>query len=294
MQPINFVVVAYKDEIDLLEAQAFSIKNFVQPDQIKSYTIIINRDYNFCLNLVENIVDSILFYIKDKVKIVPIDDLTSFDAPSYTLQQVAKLLIARNFSDDSFYVCLDSKNFFVRPLEANDFFRNGKPTAKIEPLSGGIHLELNANYSNMFSIPPLKEGDLVMGIMTPFIIHSGIARSLVRSVEERSGKNFSEIFCRDSVQSEFMLYSTYLRYKGIDPTEFYADWNNLNITMWFMNYSSNPDVAAWMKWAKGLDPAVMAIHRTIIGTLDEQQYLDYAAFMSSLGLRPVKRLYFES
>ncbi|GAA4496267.1 hypothetical protein GCM10023158_17220 [Gluconacetobacter tumulicola] len=49
MQPINFVVVAYKGEIDLLEAQAFSIKNFIQPDQIKSYTIIINKDYDFCL-----------------------------------------------------------------------------------------------------------------------------------------------------------------------------------------------------------------------------------------------------
>lgn len=284
MHPWHFVVVVYKGELGLLALQAESAGRYLSRNHIGSYTIVINGDFEYCMEYIYANVIHLFDSLRDVVKIIDIRVLARSDDKSYLLQQVAKIAVSDQFHiDDGYYICLDAKNYFIRAPGESDFFDCGKPTARIERLGGGTQLKTNRHYSEMFNILPLLEGDLVMAIMTPFCVSIRHAKDLQSYFISEFNMDFSLGFCRQGAHSEFMLYSTFLRYRGIDPIEYYANSSCLSRTFWRFD----PDFDAFMS---SLHSAVnggmlmIGVHRNILAALSPDAQTKYEDFLRSLGI----------
>ena len=125
---LDFLTLVFgsKTEIGLLKLQAIGFKR-VEPtfiDQIGTIFIFYNDDG------IENLEFIKTFYpdtLRSKVSIIYRDNVTrQHERTNWRNQQYFKLFISK-FIQSEYYIVLDAKNHFIRDVNINDFFSDGKP-----------------------------------------------------------------------------------------------------------------------------------------------------------------------
>jgi hypothetical protein len=284
MQAVDYVVVIYKDELGMLALQAASARRFLKREDVNRYLIIVNGDYEACLDYIISNVMPLFGHLRDKVLISRVDEFTQYQTRSYLMQQVAKLMAAKILSHSEFYTCLDAKNFFIRSPACGDLFTVAQPTARIEKLSGAFHIKANRIYSELFGIPAAAPESLVMALMTPFTMKAEFVIGLIDEFEKRSGKEFSEAFCTSETQSEFMLYATYLKYIGENPLTYYKDNALLSRTVWDRGWLETTSLKEVLMFARNHNYLTAAVHRRVLSSLTESEQREFEAFLALLEL----------
>ena len=216
--------------------QAESIGKFVEPCR---HVILVNEpnpDIKFWYRWLAP------YYKNHELEIIPPypmlsrHKITNDELSGWTSQQLQKLLIGMKTYHTDDYVLLDTKNFFIKPInlsEFQDIYGSG------QVVRVGEEFECTSEYyADYFNVPVMRK---VFVVVTPFVIHNCYLRKywpdqiedmLIHGVN-KSGPNLG----KNIVVSEFLLYS-YL----IDRDKFDLVSNNDNpvigTTVWEWNMDS--------------------------------------------------------
>lgn len=209
---VDFVTICYNDklELDLLKLQAISFK-FVDKKFVNNIYILYNDNNYINFNLIRNFYPS---YFQDKVKIIYRQDIYKKDKykSNWRNQQLFKLLIAKYISS-KYYIILDGKNHFIRPVKVSVFFTDGKPNMFLHNPGGMIKYYKNClNYFNI-KCPLNNNQKYTFLTVTPQIFITNIVINLINYIEKKEKTKFDKFFLCNRKITEFYLYSTYLIYK---------------------------------------------------------------------------------
>jgi hypothetical protein len=212
MRPkINIVTVVYQEEIGFLKNQARSIDLFFNHEDIDGIYVIINdRDIRACR---ERVVEMLPRYgaLREKVHTIEPDNILGMPnfkrgwpllalkrffvhhrnilqiklqdgwrgTNGWLMQQAFKLCAARLFKRD-FVLILDSKNFFVNPVDCYDFVSKTNRAKSVFGTPGKTQRKWIENAFEIFGINPPNSGELTPPSMTPFCISANILRDCLR------------------------------------------------------------------------------------------------------------------
>lgn len=217
---MDFLTIAFGDntEIELLKLQAISFK-YVLPMMDDIYKIHI-----FYNDIGINKIDFIRQYypaeLQSKVSIVYRDSIMNCKKSSWINQQYFKLFFCKYICANH-YIVLDSKNHFIRNVNLNDFFCNGKPKLYLNNpgdmficykkslsyfgIEDPFHYQCDANFKPI--------GNNVLLTTTPFIFITNQVSNLISFIENKENKTLHEFFISNINQNtatEFYLYTAYL------------------------------------------------------------------------------------
>ncbi len=212
---IDIIVVAYRNDIFLLELQARSISLYFPQERIGNIYICVNDEDHYCTDINldwwgEN---------KTKVKIIARSNFGSDPSlDGWRSQQLYKLLLA-NQAKSNWSLCLDSKTCFVQKLDWNTLFDQlGRVNFKHLPT---INAFLSAQYfiEEYFQIScpqVLGPGGV------PFMFHTTTVNSMISEIPD-----FFNFFCQNvkspNELTEFMLYTGFVLYKYGKFDDLYTD-----------------------------------------------------------------------
>lgn len=279
MQKIDFVTVTFREETDLLALQAKSFARFVKADLVNQIAVLINDSDDVKKHVIERIVP-LYGHHRAAVIVKSIDELTSSAAAPYRSQQIAKLKFAKH-CNSSFYVCLDSKNVFIKEATF-DHFHSDRPLTTTQPLRGYIQEKSSNFYSDMFGLDRIKDPDRAFAIMTPFPIITNRALELMSYIETLSGLPFEDAFASHETVSEFMLYFSYLR--KIGRVDDHAPGPYLSHTIWpkIDGYSA-ADIGIKLNKAEA-SALMIGLHRNTLKDLSSDAHAVLAQFLKKSGL----------
>lgn len=248
---IDFVTIVYSNskEIQLLQLQAASFL-FVDPNIINNIFILFNDTKG--VEEFKSIFESQILIrypkqFRSKVKVIYLTDfeqnVTLYESCWFT-QQALKLLVS-NFISTKYYLVLDGKNHFIRPVSKFTLFdinNNCKPFMYREWHNKDMLNFFNncLNYFDVkFSDENGNENCYVMTI-TPFMFETHIVKSLLEFVETKENKLFFNFFVTSKMYTEFFLYFAFCLYSN----------------QFFSNYSfhSNQWVYSKYDWIGAMDP----------------------------------------
>lgn len=200
---IDIVVVAYRNDIFLLEIQARSILLNLDSDRIANIYICVNDDDTYC-----SLIDLSWWQnLADKVTIIPRSQLgVDISLDGWHSQQLYKLLLA-NQAKSLWSLCLDTKTWFVKNLDWLLWFDDlGKVNLKSFPTIP-VFTSAQTFLENYFQI---KNDNVIGPGGVPFMFHTETVKKLCKTVPD-----FFNFFCTHSKSNinltEFMLYSVYVK-----------------------------------------------------------------------------------
>lgn len=217
---IDFVSIIYhnKEEINLLKLQLFSFK-FVDIDIINNIYILFNdsKDNN---KLFENEYDTnIIQYVPEhlitKIKIIFITDLIDLTTKYITnwwSQQFAKIYVSKIIQSE-YYIMLDSKNIFIKPVDKSTFFID-KKIKMYYSTHNDLFLKWYKNCFDYFEIEtynPYKH-PLYIQTTTPFVFITQECKNLIHFIENKENMNLYHFFMNDGKYTEFFLYFAWIQY----------------------------------------------------------------------------------
>lgn len=232
---LDFVTIACRRDIDLFHLQARSFNKFVDPDSVNQILVVINDNDSTLINDL-NICE---FGIHtDRVVLKTYEDIVSVDLSrnkDWFSQQVVKLY-AYSQVRTQWYVTLDTKNIFVKPINTSTFVIDNK--ANNQGLMGPLyakhdyhHWYIACEYMGIDALnndPPSPA--------TPFVLNTQQVSDLIAYCDQRNCIPFYDWFYQshdklkdpNSVKSiwEYMIYSAWL-YKN----NLYLDLYNLSPLM---------------------------------------------------------------
>lgn len=279
---IDFVVVTFREELNVLKLQAASFGRFVNIEFCNSINIIINDEYEFCKKFIFSEVYPLLGDLKDRIRIWDINDLVSFPMRPYLRQQVAKMTIAQKL-DFKHYVCLDSKNIFVRQMRMGDFFVDDRPRGAFQSLKGDIQVKSCKLYCELFDIAPLHEGNSVLAIMTPFVMIREMVLKVIVELERACSAKFDEAFACQPAHSEFMLYFIGLQKIGLDPAKAHVPSHYLSRTFWGHS-AVNPGEFEMALSSMGEETLMIGLHRKRISNFTNDEHIYLNNFLNRRGM----------
>jgi hypothetical protein len=224
---LDFITVVFRDELPLLEIQAESISQYINPEDISAITIVVidNDD-------VGNLVDTDWWGInQNKVKIIPYSkwNYTS-RINGWENQQLLKLLAASEYTS-KWSMVLDAKTWFVQNLDISKLFdTEGRPNMGL----CGIFTPFVSSQQFVEKLYNISMSKVIGPSGVPFVFHTETAQGLVDSVDD-----FIDFF-QTSVRypnlvTEFHLYSGYVLSKFdtyetlYNKTQYYSI---CNISQW--------------------------------------------------------------
>lgn len=280
---IDFLTLVFNDEteIGLLKLQAISFQ-YIQPsmrDQIGNIFIFYNDTGIYNETGIEFLKQYYPEELRCKVSIIYRDTIMSPPVKSsWRNQQYFKLYCSR-YIESKYYVVLDGKNHFIRDINSDDFFLNGKP--KLYLHNPGTMIRYYKGCLSYFSIHDpfhynydIEEnkaiGDKILLTTTPFIFITQQVSDLINYVEEKESKSFYDFFMKKNSITEFYLYSTYLIFSNnIDQHEMVKQ-NKFVITIY-----NNPNLD-WNKFDRKKEAIinsnvkVFGLHRAAVKTMDDE------------------------
>jgi hypothetical protein len=292
MAQLTFVTVTFPGELALLRLQAVSMARFLDPALCEAIILVLNdaeeadADGTFEALLRSELLP-LFGPLEGRVRLLRAGALTAFPTRSYWRQQVVKLAIAAEIQA-SHFICLDTKNIFIRPVAEADYFRDGRPCGYFQPLYAGIQSHSSDCYSDVFGLPRLPLNAPVMAIMTPFVIETEAAIAAMRALEERVGSPFDEAFCALPAKSEFMLYFTYLRGAVPDAPGRYFACRSLSRTFWDNSGRREGEFLALLEGARRDGVPSIGLHRRRLDLMTPEEEEALVGFLASLGLPPLR------
>ena len=270
-QVIDIVVVAYRNDIFLLKAQARSIELYIDHNRVANIYVCVNDDDEYC-----NMVNTNWWgKLKDRVHVIPrsrfgvANNLTGWES-----QQLYKLCLA-NQAKSTWSMCLDSKTWFINQLDWNLLFND----------------EGKANFSSFPTIPvfaPAQEfvekyfnirSPLVIGPGgVPFMFHTETVKDMFDEIPD-----FFNFFCTHSkypdLVTEFMLYSGYVVKKYGDHNSLYSQhqyYSFCNIADWQI-----PEFETAWNLTENENLLTISIQERAYPHLNDEQFYRWIAFLQS-------------
>ena len=204
-----------------------------------------------------------------------------FTTTSWTTQQIVKLLVSRCVKS-SYYLVLDSKNHFVRPVSFSDYF---DPTTNHPRLFTGKEMYMRKYYDQglaYFGVQcPFQyqgeEDDRVLQTMTPYLFRTRDVLNLLEYIETREKISFYDFFMyrnRDHQRTtEFYLFSTFLIFSGriheycLTPRNFSSIMHlPPSLTLRLSDVLKNPHIK------------VLGLHRRVVSSWNDKEKEELVAF----------------
>lgn len=207
---IDLLTVTYGKELPLLRLQANSIRRFIDRKLINKIHIINNDDVD-------------IFYVRDwygdlsdKVEFSHYTDYDINIIPHiYSSHQILKCLYSRRSS--RYYMILDSKNFFVKPVDESVLFKDGLPIASLYGRQGLVKRPWEQNMWTHTCSVLQNYHDLPLLYSTPFIADKQVMMHMIELVKKNTGMSLTEYFITENKLGidrqvfEFFLYSAAIK-----------------------------------------------------------------------------------
>ncbi|WP_392508041.1 DUF6492 family protein [Naumannella halotolerans] len=283
----DVVSICFRDELPLLALQSRSIDVFWDLDMIGNYMIIINdpesadecRDY-----ITRRILPSMSDRLRAVTRVVTADDLIGQVMPGrgWKTQQALKLAVARAV-ESPFYLALDAKNHFVKPVSGEDFF-----DADLTPYAAQrVYKEdesqrywLNASYRLLGLTPPVT-GDLRAGVtVTPYMFQ----RRHVLDLLDHPSRVLDHLGRGKSKATEFFVYFAFLEAERQGYFSWYSPKASRQATLFRKSPQSPRGVAKVIESVDSGQATSFAVHRDRLPRLSESSYAAIHDLWSSRGL----------
>lgn len=240
----DLVTVTYNRERGQMRLQAASIQRFLRPCR---HWVIINEP-NADLNIWRRYLEP--YYTEHELVLVSLEDLSlGTEYPGRLRQQACKLLISKRIQQD--YLCLDTKNFFVKPaglIEWNRYMGNGKlefvdeppqDWALYQPYQMGQNLifrDTIRDYSLKLNVP---EPRFYLQPSTPFRIDWARARNMLDPSDPVG--TLTKNLQGETIEhpSEFIFYSLHMM-DLIEPgTNIILNYELVKfLTLWYFDWAT--------------------------------------------------------
>jgi len=216
MRIIDLVTIVFhhKVELNLLRLQAMSLR-FLEEAMIHTIFII----YHDSHPLAEDLVSYYPPLLRSRVVILHSNTIDPrLHHSSWIKQQIIKIMVSR-FVDSDYYLVLDSKNHFVRPVTVFDYFDPiGRPRLFV-----GKEMYMRKYYNHGLAYFGVEcpfhfhgeDDDRVLQTMTPYLFCRRDVINMISYIETREETSFYDFFMRQPNRfTEFYLYSTFLIFSG--------------------------------------------------------------------------------
>jgi hypothetical protein len=222
---VDFVTVTFSRDFNLLKLQARSIVLYVPESFINSIILICNDSLENMERLKTYILPEYK-HLAEKVKIIDSRTLYSHEGiPEYSYgwfpQQILKLR-AYKLVTSKYYIVLDSKNHFIRPITDHYFFQDGKPLQVIEDYKDHFMRIYIINTLNVFEnknnikdqfihyyTNEEKNVPAFQTLLTPVIFIKDICEKIDESIKLDYYLNGQHTF------AEFAIYAAYIKYNDL-------------------------------------------------------------------------------
>jgi Family of unknown function (DUF6492) len=293
---LDFVVVTFPAEIEMLYLQLKSIEKFVDTETMGRLYIFWNsstqktstyiRDVRAFIAGRSGLCDRTEFLFRDDI--FGADDL--FDSNGWRAQQALKIASSR-FVREDFAVLLDTKNHFIRPVSYNDFISaEGKPYSHFVNYSRGITSFpiFLKNCCAYFEIPFDETfSRTAMPTTTPLTIKKSTLRAMLDLIEHREGMDILRaFFCSNDLKgtTEFLLYYAFIL-KGFGRArDVYDRSSPISVTFFSRSPKTEPAITALLRRLDDEDVKVLGIHRARFRRLSVEETKKFRSVWISAGL----------
>lgn len=236
MEKIDLAIVFYEKEIDILALLVKSIELHCETSLIDKIHFINNAvNPAQCREVFERTILPLFHNFKGAICLTDAATLGvqhNNGANPYIAQQALKLSIAK-LCDKKHYLVLDAKNHFIRKLERDDLFgETGKPISHLQ-IHGGYLKTCLKESCDYFEVD-VDFDKAVLPTVTPYLMITSLVRDLLEEVKKREGAGIYELICKNDRLTEFLLYFSYLTYRG-GMTNFY-------------HFTAKPYATLFTKW----------------------------------------------
>ena len=270
---MDLVTVTCERDLEQMLLQAESIQKYLDPC---THWVIINDQTNSKWLWSRRLKK---YYTKHRLNILT-PNYIKMIGDDWDKQQAYKLLISKYVTDD--YVVLDSKNFFIKPTNINEWrniLGSGVKQKIVNCETWGSTSKLYSEKLNKESIP------FCLSLQTPFVIKLDYIKKL-GNIED-----FIQWFDQTSqkiMHSEFLLYS-YL----VDEYIWKHKKNNNHITLW----PSDPELSRdYLSNIDRSDVKVFGFHRLYLEKIRDNpndcigvinDWLNSHGFKNRISKRPI-------
>lgn len=245
---LDIVVVSFSGELGLLKLQARSIARHFDPDSFNKIHIFINQtDPEEFIETFRTEIRPAYGIFRDRVTL---HDLSAvFDhipeEPGWRTQQSVKLLAHRYVETEAFVV-LDTKNHAIRRVSRDDFIhKNGKMISHRVSAEGSLQKFFAPSLAAFGLDDPDTHIRSSMPATTPFVMDRSFVKTMIQSIEGRSGVDFLKFFhVKARPTTEFFLYYAFLLKNDlVDRAYEFRDSTTITLfAMW-------PETAEKFEWA---------------------------------------------
>ena len=264
---MDIVTVTCLRDIDDMLRQAESIEKFVEPC---THWVIVNDDK---LDLFKQFLKP--YYTKHSLNLINFSN-SFLDKVScgYKRQQILKLSMSKFLKEK--YLVLDSKNFFIKSTNVNEF-KTQIGSGMLELVNNNhLFYETVEQYKNILDYKKLD--NLHLAIQTPFVIDSGI---LCNSLNLDNLLN--EFVKIKPHMSEFFLYS--LVYEKSVRSEISKEIQNSSKPIHYTAFEKTKSIENIIQMSYNLNVKVLALHRNYVDAINNNEIRMFNKFLISLGFK---------
>ena len=289
---MDFVSILYdnKIEYDLLKLQLYSFR-FVDESIINNIYLLFNdeadKNKKFEEEYLSSIEGFVPIHLKSKIEIIYITDLISLDKPyisDWFSQQFAKIYVSR-IVKSSIYIVLDVKCIFIRPINKNTFFIDGKIKLYNEGLDCDKMVEFYKNCFNYFGIDnyeSYRHSDREVTCSPPFTFITQECKKLVQYVEDKENMNLYDFFNLRKY-TEAYFYFAWLCFTNNKRYDFVNEYHKTVIIG-----PLDPKIYEFNSWKYKIEfinnneANIICIHRKCIDILDNNYKNNIIEFINNL------------
>jgi hypothetical protein len=289
----DFVSIVFNDktEIELLKLQLYSFQ-FVDETIVNNIFILFNDNPELNKSFQEKFETEILcfvpLYFQKKTKVICVSELidtsTNVYVSNWFTQQFAKLYISK-IIQSQYYIVLDGKNAFIKPVTKHTFFDKNNKIYMYK----ATHNEAMINYYNncfeYFKIKPRNPYRLPCYILTttPWVFNTVLCNHLIDAVEKQEKRDFYTFFMTEKKYTEFFFYFAWTCFLKSDDYVF-LDRPIDNVIVG----GHDPKVHLWNSWESKFgfichwNPSLFSIHRRSMSFIDAEYKNNIFEFLSNI------------
>lgn len=275
---IDIVTVVFQDELDVLKLQAQSIDLYCHDMNLGQIYVVINDDSVG----VDSIDTAWWGTLSNRVKVLHrqnwnVDYLDN----GWLTQQLLKLLTAAHSTND-WSMILDAKTIFVQQVKLDRIFdKDGRVVWGYLPVFP-VFEPARKKVSELFNI---NQTHVIGPAGVPFLFYNSTVRDMIKEVESRTSKQFSNWFQEAGVVTEFILYSGYVQF--CDGTLEHRYVNGFLNVYNLCNVCHNEVDQFDSKYLEMQHDSVLtvSIHRGAWNKLSDLQKNNYQKLLSDAGIK---------
>lgn len=280
---MDFVVVSYPGDFDLLLLQFRSISIFIEDeDFIGDIVLVWNveesiEDYEFKYG---SSVRKALGRLAYKLRVLPRRALVSHEVSEglsgWRLQQLIKLQVSLYITNPH-YCLLDSKNHFIKSFSRQTFMSSrGMPeTPLIDYDQNHKYYPAYSKALAYFEVDSAQDVQAGLPMVTPFVFYTQHVRDIIFFVRKREGVSFEYAFKNIKLLSksvEFLIYSAYIRrITDNNILSLYEESEKKCSTFFRKSPSTKARLDQEMKFIESGFAVMIGLHSGRISTLSDEE-----------------------